>query len=127
MPNNPLIIEATLWTSFAYQRETVFLTNNLDWVAGSVAELCCCHWQIEAFFNQNRRICRVLVPRLSDSHGARVCRKHCHELKILKLNFHRPAEYLRKFPAARPFLSAYGKAVDRFPLKIRFQATRRGD
>ena len=32
--------------------ELVFLTNNLDWSAASVAELYRCRWQIEAFFKQ---------------------------------------------------------------------------
>jgi len=32
--------------------EMVFLTNNLDWSAGSVADLYRCRWQIEVFFKQ---------------------------------------------------------------------------
>jgi hypothetical protein len=34
------------------EREFVFLTNNLEWSASSVAELYRCRWQIEAFFKQ---------------------------------------------------------------------------
>jgi hypothetical protein len=34
------------------EREMVFLTNNLDWAAGTVAELYRCRWQIEVFFKQ---------------------------------------------------------------------------
>jgi hypothetical protein len=34
------------------ERILVFLTNNLEWTAGSVAELYRCRWQIEAFFKQ---------------------------------------------------------------------------
>ena len=34
------------------EREMVFLTNNLAWAAGSVAELYRCRWQIECFFKQ---------------------------------------------------------------------------
>ena len=34
------------------ERVMVFLTNNLTWSAGSVAELYRCRWQIEAFFKQ---------------------------------------------------------------------------
>jgi hypothetical protein len=34
------------------ERELVFLTNNLEWSAASVAELYRCRWQIEAFFKQ---------------------------------------------------------------------------
>ena len=34
------------------EREMVFLTNNLEWAAGTVAELHRCRWQIEVFFKQ---------------------------------------------------------------------------
>jgi hypothetical protein len=34
------------------EREMVFLTNNLDWAASTVAELYRCRWQIEVFFKQ---------------------------------------------------------------------------
>lgn len=34
------------------EREMVFVTNNLEWAATSVAELYRCRWQIEAFFKQ---------------------------------------------------------------------------
>src|SRR5689334_23670287 len=34
------------------QREMEFLTNNLAWSAGSVADLYRCRWQIEVFFKQ---------------------------------------------------------------------------
>jgi IS4 transposase len=34
------------------ERETEFLTNNLQWSAGSVADLYRCRWQIEVFFKQ---------------------------------------------------------------------------
>jgi len=34
------------------EREMVFLTNNMDWAAGTVAELYRCRWQIEVFFKQ---------------------------------------------------------------------------
>ena len=34
------------------EREMVFLTNNLAWAAGTVAELYRCRWQIEVFFKQ---------------------------------------------------------------------------
>jgi IS4 transposase len=30
----------------------VFLTNNLDWAAGTAAELYRCRWQIEVFFKR---------------------------------------------------------------------------
>jgi len=33
-------------------RNMVFLTNNLEWAASSVAELYRCRWQIEVFFKQ---------------------------------------------------------------------------
>ena len=34
------------------EREMVFLTNNLEWAAGTVADLYRCRWQIEVFFKQ---------------------------------------------------------------------------
>ena len=34
------------------EREMVFLTNNLDWAASTVAQLYRCRWQIEVFFKQ---------------------------------------------------------------------------
>ena len=34
------------------ERELVFLTNNLEWAAGTVADLYRCRWQIEVFFKQ---------------------------------------------------------------------------
>ena len=34
------------------EREMVFLTNNFEWAAGTVAELYRCRWQIEVFFKQ---------------------------------------------------------------------------
>ncbi len=34
------------------EREMVFLTNNLEWAADTVAELYRCRWQIEVFFKQ---------------------------------------------------------------------------
>jgi len=34
------------------ERELVFLTNNLEWAASTVAELYRCRWQIEVFFKQ---------------------------------------------------------------------------
>lgn len=34
------------------QRELVFLTNNFDWSAWTIAELYRCRWQIEVFFKQ---------------------------------------------------------------------------
>ena len=34
------------------EREMVFLTNNFDWAASTVAELYRCRWQIEVFFKQ---------------------------------------------------------------------------
>ena len=34
------------------EREMVFLTNNLEWAASTVAELYRCRWQIEVFFKQ---------------------------------------------------------------------------
>jgi len=34
------------------EREMEFLTNNLQWSAGSVADLYRCRWQIEVFFKQ---------------------------------------------------------------------------
>ena len=34
------------------EREMVFLTNNMDWAASTVAELYRCRWQIEVFFKQ---------------------------------------------------------------------------
>ena len=34
------------------EREMEFLTNNLCWSAGSVADLYRCRWQIEVFFKQ---------------------------------------------------------------------------
>ena len=34
------------------EREMEFLTNNLSWSAGSVADLYRCRWQIEVFFKQ---------------------------------------------------------------------------
>lgn len=34
------------------ERVLVFLTNNLDWSGGSVADLYRCRWQIEVFFKQ---------------------------------------------------------------------------
>jgi Transposase DDE domain len=34
------------------EQEMVFLTNNFDWAASSVAELYRCRWQIEVFFKQ---------------------------------------------------------------------------
>lgn len=34
------------------EREMVFLTNNFNWAASSVAELYRCRWQIEVFFKQ---------------------------------------------------------------------------
>ena len=34
------------------EREVEFLTNNLSWSAGSVADLYRCRWQIEVFFKQ---------------------------------------------------------------------------
>ncbi len=34
------------------EQESVFLTNQLNWTAGSVAELYRCRWQIEVFFKQ---------------------------------------------------------------------------
>jgi len=34
------------------EREMVFLTNNFQWVASTVAELYRCRWQIEVFFKQ---------------------------------------------------------------------------
>src|SRR5438094_461757 len=32
--------------------EMVFLTNNLEWIAGTIADLYRCRWQIEVFFKQ---------------------------------------------------------------------------
>ena len=63
------IVELTLWkTRRAYpeplrrvvarvevdgvEREMVFLTNQLDWAASSVADLYRCRWQVEVFFKQ---------------------------------------------------------------------------
>jgi hypothetical protein len=34
------------------EREMVFITNNFDWAAGTVADLYKCRWQIEVFFKQ---------------------------------------------------------------------------
>jgi hypothetical protein len=34
------------------ERESEFLTNNLQWSAASVADLYRCRWQIEVFFKQ---------------------------------------------------------------------------
>lgn len=34
------------------EREMVFLTNNMEWAAGTVADLYRCRWQIEVFFKQ---------------------------------------------------------------------------
>lgn len=34
------------------EREMVFLTNNLDWSAGTIADLYRCRWQVEVFFKQ---------------------------------------------------------------------------
>ena len=34
------------------ERAMVFLTNNMEWTAGTVAELYRCRWQIEVFFKQ---------------------------------------------------------------------------
>lgn len=34
------------------EREMVFITNNFDWAASTVAELYRCRWQIEVFFKQ---------------------------------------------------------------------------
>jgi IS4 transposase len=34
------------------ERILVFLTNNLEWTGGSVADLYRCRWQIEVFFKQ---------------------------------------------------------------------------
>lgn len=33
-------------------RELVFLTNNFEWSAGTIADLYCCRWHIEVFFKQ---------------------------------------------------------------------------
>ena len=46
------------------EREMEFLTNNLQWSAGSVADLYRCRWQIEVFFKQIKqslRLCDFLV------------------------------------------------------------------
>ena len=45
------------------QREMEFLTNNLAWSAGSVADLYRCRWQIEVFFKpikQSLQVCDFL-------------------------------------------------------------------
>ncbi len=41
------------------ERERVFLTNNLDWAASSVADLYRCRWQIEVFFKQIKQTLQV--------------------------------------------------------------------
>lgn len=40
-------------------KEMVFLTNNLEWAASSVAELYRCRWQIEVFFKQIKQTLQV--------------------------------------------------------------------
>ena len=40
-------------------REIVFLTNNLEWSAQTIADLYRCRWQIEVFFKQIKQMLQL--------------------------------------------------------------------
>ena len=50
--------------------ELVFLTNNLEWSATSVAELYRCRWQIEAFFKQIKQTLQLADGSAPDNTSA---------------------------------------------------------
>jgi len=53
------------------EREMVFLTNNMEWAPGTVADLYRCRWQIEVFFKQIKQTLQLADFLGNSANGVR--------------------------------------------------------